>query len=126
MWYIAWYLASTTSIDTRYQTAKRLTNPQRGGGYSDIFDKLAINKCNDVAFNLSTSYVSNRQQVVDSGEGSSKPSIIKSGVHIRNHFINDLPLLLDYCFIDLFADDATYHTVVLRLKATPSSLRVHY
>ena len=24
--------------------------------------------------------------------------------------MNDLPLLLDYCYIDRFADDATYHT----------------
>ena len=39
-----------------------------------LLDKLAIYKCNDAALNLLASYLSNRQQVVDSGEGSSKPS----------------------------------------------------
>ena len=45
-----------------------------------LLDKLALYKCNDAALNLLEVYVSNRQRVVDSGEGSSKPSIIKSGV----------------------------------------------
>ena len=68
--------------------------------------------------NLLASYLSNRQQVVGSGEGSSKPSIIKSGIPQGSVlgtasfliFINDLPLLLDKCSIDLFANGVTYHT----------------
>ena len=45
-----------------------------------LLDKLAIYKYNDAALNLLASYVSNRHQGVDSGEWTSKPSIIKSGV----------------------------------------------
>ena len=41
---------------------------------------LQYYKCSDAALNLLASYRSNRQQVVDSGEGSSKSSFIKSGV----------------------------------------------
>ena len=78
---------------------------------------LAIYKYNDADLNFLASYRSNRQQVVDCGEGSSKPSIIKSGVPLGSIFgttfffniNNDLPLLLDYCYIDLFTDGATNH-----------------
>ena len=48
-----------------------------------LLDKLAIYKFNDSALNLQASYFTNRHEVVESGEGSSKPSIIKSGVPRR-------------------------------------------
>ena len=54
-----------------------------------LLDKLAIYKCNDAALDLLASYVSNRQQV-DSGERSSKSSIIKSGMHHYSHITKQL------------------------------------
>ena len=65
-----------------------------------------------------TSYLSNRQQAVDSGKGLSPFTHIRSGVHqgpilgptLFLLFINDLPLFVKYCFSDFLADDATFHT----------------
>ena len=67
---------------------------------------------------LCTSYLKTRQQAIDSGLGFSSFSTIKSGVPQGSIlgttlfllFINDLPLMLKYCFSDLFADDLTIHT----------------
>ena len=49
------------------------------GARFSIFSTL-VPRLNDAALNLLASYVSNRHQGVDSGEWTSKPSIIKSGV----------------------------------------------
>ena len=85
--------------------------------HSILIDKLSLYKCKGSDLNLFNSYLQSRQQVIDSGPGLSKPADIKTGVPQGSIlgptlfliFINDLPLHMEYCEIDLFADDATYH-----------------
>ena len=85
--------------------------------HSILIDKLSLYKCKGSDLNLFNSYLQSRQQVIDSGQGLSKPADIKTGVPQGSIlgptlfliFINDLPLHMEYCEIDLFADDATYH-----------------
>ena len=85
--------------------------------HSILINKLSLYKCNSTALNLLSSYLQARQQVVDSGQGISRPALITSGVPegsilcptIFLNFINGLPLHMDHCVIDLFADDATFY-----------------
>ena len=85
--------------------------------HSILIDKLFLYKCQGPDLNLISSYLQSRQQVIDSGKGLSTPAYIKSGVPQGSIlgptlffiFINDLPLHMEYCDIDLFADDATFH-----------------
>ena len=84
--------------------------------HSILINKLSLYKCNSTALNLQSSYLQTRQQVVDSGQGISRPALIRSGVPqgsilsptLSLIFINDLPLHMDHCFIVLFAEDATF------------------
>ena len=65
-----------------------------------------------------TSYLSDRQQAVVHGKGLSSFTYMKSGVPkgfilgptLFLLSINDLPLFMNYCYSDFFADDATLHT----------------
>ena len=83
-----------------------------------LINKLSAYKFNNMSLKWFTSYLESRQQAIDSGLGFSSFSTIKSGVPQASIlgttlfllFINDLPLMLKYCFSDLFADDLTIHT----------------
>ena len=63
-------------------------------------------------------HLNNRQQVIDSDQGLSECMQLKVGVTqgpilgptLFLLFINDLPLFLKYCYSDVYADDATFHT----------------
>ena len=87
--------------------------------HSVLIEKLALYKCNRTSLDLFSSYLNSGQQVVDSGQGISKPAFIKSGVPqgaiseptLFLIFINDLPLHLDFCDAVIFADDATIHII---------------
>ena len=65
-----------------------------------------------------TSYHSEWQQAVVHEKGLSAFTYMKSGVPQGSIlgptlfllFINDLPLIMNYCYSDFFADDANLHT----------------
>ena len=48
--------------------------------HSILIEKLALYKCNRTCLDLFSSYLNSRHQVVDSGQGISKPAFIKSMV----------------------------------------------
>ena len=86
--------------------------------HSILFKKLINYRFNRKSMAWFTSYLSDRQQTVVHGKGLSAFTYMKSGVPqvsilgptLFLLFINDLPLFMNYCYSDFFADDATLHT----------------
>ena len=82
-----------------------------------LIKKLSAYKVCSSSLRWCISYLELRQQTVQSNRGMSSFANIKSGVpqgsilgpSLFLIFINDLPLLLKYCYADLFADDGTFH-----------------
>ena len=80
--------------------------------------KLSTYKFGNSALKLFTSYIPNRQQVMDSGKGYRNqpqlnhvcPRAPFLGPTLFLIFINDMHLYMSECDCDLYADDATAHT----------------
>ena len=86
--------------------------------HSVLLRKLPCYKSSANATKWVASYLSNRQQIVDSGKGLSDFMQVLSGVPQGSVlgtalfllFINDQPFFMKYCYSDFFADDGTFHT----------------
>ena len=82
-----------------------------------LLEKLSSYKLSNSSLKWLNSYHESRQQTVLSGQGICPFAYINSGVQQGSILgptsfllsVNDLPLLLKYCYADLFADDATIH-----------------
>ena len=86
--------------------------------HSILIRKLSMYKIDNKSLQWFISYLQNRQEAVASDQGLSDFAQVEFGVPQGSIlgptffllFINDIPLFLNHCHSDFYADDATFHT----------------
>ena len=96
-----------------------------------LIEKLTAYKFSNSSLQSFKSCPNGRRQAVPNGKGLSEFITVNAGVPQGSIygpilvllFINDLPLFLNYCYSDFFADGATIHTNSKMLKPIEENLQ---
>ncbi|MCG8047955.1 MAG: reverse transcriptase family protein, partial [Candidatus Thiodiazotropha endolucinida] len=102
--------------------------------HATLIKKLSLYKICSLTLKWFESYLSCRQQMIVGDDGPTAFTQVRSGVPQGSIlgptlfllFINDLPLFLEHCFCDLFADDATFHTHSKDIDSIETYLQIDF